>query len=150
MEELKTIVLTADDILTGVVELDQELVKISKGRAVYVREMTGQEKTEWELTGMKKSPSIGGKQGGMEMNLEDYRMKLAIFTMCDVDGNRLFDNDFLIPRKLKDLGSKFKASDLEAIVDKASELNKIRPEDQEAMLKNSEADVKDSSTSASA
>lgn len=144
------IVLSAEDILTSAVQLAQEQVEISGGRAVYVREMTGAEKTEWELTGMKEVPGVGKQQAGMKMNLSDYRTKLAIFTLCDPEGNRLFNNSFLIERKLKEVGSKFKASDLEKIVDKANELNVITKEDQDALVKNLGAEVSDNSNSASA
>lgn len=147
--EKNLLVLSADDILSSKVELAQELVELSGNRAVYVREMTGAEKNGWELACMKKVPGIGKQQPTMEMNLEDYRTKLLVFTVCDVNGTRLFDDKFLIPRNLKDLGSKFKASDLETIVDVANRLNKITEEDQEALLKNLETDQNDSSISGS-
>lgn len=150
MEESKQhIILSADEIMNGKVVLDKELVPLSGGRAVYVREMTGTEKNHWENASMKKTVPIGNKQADMQVNLEDYYSRIMVFTVCDADGNRLFNNDWLFPKKLKEIGDKFKSSDVEAIVLTAHRINKITPEDQKVLMGNSEADQKEDSDSGS-
>jgi len=114
---------------------------------VFVREMTAKEKNTWELSLTKRLPKIGNKQQETEMNLEDYRAKLAICTICDEQGIRQFD---MKPNIIATLSEKLSASNMERIADAASTLNKITKEDQDELVKNSEADQNDSSSSVSA
>lgn len=118
---------------------------------VFVREMTAKEKNTWEMSLTKRIPSLGqGKNKKSEeivTNLEDYRAKLAICTICDADGNRQFEMN---PNTIKALSEKLSASNMERIADAASNLNKITEADQDELTKNSEADLNDSSNSASA
>jgi hypothetical protein len=128
-------------------ELAIEKVQLTRGH-VFVREMTAKEKNTWERALMKKVPQIGGKRGNQpewETTLEDYRAKLAACTICDAEGELLFTM-----RDVKDLGEKLSAANMEKIVDVANRLNAITLEDQEALVKNSEADQNDSSSSGSA
>lgn len=111
---------------------------------VFVREMTAKEKNTWELSLTKTLPKVGRQQQETVMNLEDYRVKLAICTLCDEQGTRLFD---MKPNVIASLSDKISASNMERIADKASELNKITKEDQEELVKNLETDRKDSSNS---
>lgn len=111
---------------------------------VFVREMTAKEKSTWELSLTKTLPKIGKQQQETVMNLEDYRVKLAICTLCDEQGVRLFD---MKPNVIATLSDKISASNMERIADKASELNKITKEEQEELVKNLEADRTDSSNS---
>jgi len=114
---------------------------------VFVREMTAKEKNTWELSLTKRLPKIGNKQQETEMNLEDYRAKLAICTICDEQGVRQFD---MKPNIIATLSERLSASNMERIADVASTLNKITKEDQDGLVKNSEADQNDSSSSVSA
>ncbi len=122
-----------EDLLKGDV-LQKELVKLSGGLEVYVREMTGTEKNIWERSMLKKVPPIGGsrnKQPEFETSLEDYRAKLAVSTICNEAGALLFTM-----REAKELGNKLSAANLEKIADVASRLNVITEEDQEELVKN--------------
>jgi hypothetical protein len=124
-------------------------LKDSKGNVrghVFVREMTAKEKNTWELSLTKILPKVGRQQQETVMNLEDYRVKLAICTICDEQGTRLFD---MKPNVIATLSERISASNMERIADKASELNKITKEDQEELVKNLEADRTDSSNSGS-
>ncbi len=113
---------------------------------VFVREMTAKEKNTWELSLTKTLPKVGRQQQETVMNLEDYRVKLAICTLCDEDGGRLFD---MKPNIINTLSEKISASNMERIADTANRLNKITKEDQEVLVKNSETDRNDSSNSGS-
>ncbi|MCK9544828.1 MAG: hypothetical protein M0R03_22675 [Novosphingobium sp.] len=122
-------------------------LKDSKGNVrghVFVREMTAKEKNTWELSLTKVLPKVGRQQQETVMNLEDYRVKLAICTICDEQGTRLFD---MKPNVIATLSERISASNMERIADKASELNKITKEDQEELVKNLETDRIDSSNS---
>jgi len=114
---------------------------------VFVREMTAKEKNTWELSLTKTLPKVGNKQQETVMNLEDYRVKLAICTICDEQGVRQFD---MKPNIISKLSEMISASNMERIADTASALNKITKEDQEELVKNSEAVQNDSSDSGSA
>ena len=113
---------------------------------VFVREMTAKEKSMWELSLTRRLPKIGNQQQETEMNLEDYRVKLAICTLCDEQGVRQFE---MKPAIIAALGEKLSAANMERIADVASKLNKITKEDQDALVKNLETDQNDSSSSGS-
>ena len=148
----ESIFITRESLLEQQDTLSMEKVELqdSKGNVrghVFVREMTAKEKNTWEMSLTKRLPKIGNKQQETEMNLEDYRTKLAICTLCDEHGVRLFE---MKPNIIASLGEKLSASNMERIADTASKLNKITKEDQDETLKNSEADQSDSSSSDSA
>jgi hypothetical protein len=114
---------------------------------VFVREMTAKEKNTWEMSLTKRIPSLGQgknkKQEEIITNLEDYRTKLAICTLCDEKGVRMFEMN---PNTIKSLGDQISASNMERIANVASNLNKITEEDQETLTKNLETDLNDSSS----
>jgi len=117
---------------------------------VFVREMTAKEKDIWESSLRKEMPVLGGKNGQqseIKMNLSDYRAKLAICTICNEKGERQFEMN---PNTISKLSEKLSASNMERIANAASKLNKITEEDQEAVLKNLEADQNASSSFGSA
>ena len=148
----KSVFLTKEMLQEQKDELAIEKVELKTSKGVirghvFVREMTAKEKNTWELSLTKTLPKIGKQQQETVMNLEDYRVKLAICTLCDEQGVRLFD---MRPNVIANLSEKISASNMERIADAASTLNKITPEDQEAVLKNLEADQTDSSKSGSA
>lgn len=153
----KSIFLTKEMLLEQQDVLAIEKVELKDGKDVvrghvFVREMTAKEKDTWEGSLRKEIPAIGGQKSGKQpieiaMNLVDYRAKLAICTLCDEQGVRQFD---MTRNTIANLSAKLSAANMERIADAASKLNKITPEDQEALTKNSEADQKDSSNSDSA
>lgn len=137
-----SVFLTKEMLLEQRDELAIEKVELkdSKGTVrghVFVREMTAKEKNTWELSLTKTLPKIGNKQQETVMNLEDYRVKLAICTLCDEKGERLFD---MKPNVISALSDKISASNMERIADTANRLNKITKEDQEELVKNLETD----------
>lgn len=125
--------------------LKTEEVRISKG-IIFVREMTGYEKDAWENSIMKTAPN-GNMTATPKLtyDLTNYRAKLAVSTICDADGTLLFSM-----KDIELLTKALSATDLEKIVDAAQKINAVSDKDKEDMLKNSEADHEDSSTSESA
>lgn len=138
-----SILLTRDALLQKD-DLKKEKVELTKG-FVYVREMTAAEKNNFEMSMLKQVRTGNVKNPvSYETSLDNYRTKLAICTVCDEEGNLLFT--------MKDvslLAQSISASNLEKIVDKASEINAITKEDREEILKNSETDLDAASNSSS-
>lgn len=118
-----------------------EIVKVDLGKDesgeeiyVYVKQMTGRERDTFERTLTKEIRDEKGKIKDYEQNLEDFRAKLAVRTVCDENGVLLLDaKDYTI------LSQNMSAAKLEAIINKAQELNKISEKDKEDLIKNSEA-----------
>lgn len=139
-----TILLTREALLERD-ELKIEKVELTRGH-VYVREMTGLEKDVWEKSITKKLPSTDSeKPANYEMEIEGFRAKLAVVTVCDEQGNLLFS--------IKDYGllnRSMSAINMDKIVEVASRLNAITKKDKEEMLKNLKADQENSSNSGSA
>lgn len=125
-------------------DLKIEKVELSKGH-VFVREMTGHEKDIWEQSMLKAKPAVGNQPVQYETTLEDFRAKLAVVTVCDESGDLLFE-----PGDVKVLNKMMSATNIERIVTVAQRLNAITEKDKEDILKNSVADLEDSSNSASA
>ena len=133
------------DLLLQRDDLKIEKVELTRGY-VFVREMTGSEKDRWEQSMLKQKPN-GNKNAAVEYEttLEDFRAKLAVVTMCDADGNLLFE-----AKDIKALNKAMSATNMEKIVEVAQRLNAISQKDKDEILKNSEADQEDSSSSDSA
>lgn len=126
-------------------DLKIEKVELTRGH-VFVREMTGHEKDVWEQSMLKQKPNGDrNKAVEYETTLEDFRAKLAVVTVCDAEGNLLFE-----PKDVKMLNKMMSATNIERIVAVAQRLNAVTEKDKEDILKNSEADQEDSSNSASA
>lgn len=142
----KEMLLEQKDVLA----IEKVELRDSKGNVrghVFVREMTAKEKNTWELSMTKVLPKIGNQQQETTVTLEDYRAKLAICTICDEQGNRLFD---MKPNIIATLSERLSAFNMETIADVASKLNKITKEDQDELIKNLEAGPKEDSNSGSA
>jgi hypothetical protein len=122
-----------------------EKVVLDKINHVFVRQMTGREKDRWEQS---LTVGIRNKKGVIEryeQNLEDFRAKLAVETLCDEKGVLLLQTeDFAI------LSQNMSAATLDKIVKKAQRLNKISDEDKDGLVKNSEGAQSADSTSGSA
>jgi hypothetical protein len=142
---MKESVLLNREMLLQRDELQIEKVELTKGY-VYVREMTGKEKDTWEKSLMKQKPS-GNKNRPIdyEVDIEGFRAKLAVVTVCDADGVLLFK-----PQDVQTLNSMMSAGNLDKIITVAQRLNRISEEDKEEILKNSEAVQENSSSSGSA
>jgi len=118
-----------------------EKVELGEGAYVFVRQMTGRERDQWEQSLMKEVKTKKG-MGEFVRSLEDFRAKLAVHTVCDEHGvNLLKPNDAAL------LSMNMGAARLELIVNKAQELNKITEEDKEDLVKNLERGQSEDSTS---
>lgn len=142
---MKKSIILSRELLLQKDDLKIEKVELSRGY-VFVREMTGHEKDIWEQSMLKQKPN-GDRNKGIEYEttLEDFRAKLAVVTVCDVDGNLLFE-----PKDVKLLNKSMSATNIEKIITVAQRLNAVTEKDKEDILKNSEADQEDSSSSDSA
>jgi len=124
----QTKILGRNDLLTRG-KLKTELVDLGDGESVYVREMTGREKNQFEQSCMKQVKK--GDKTEFIPTLDDFKAKLAVFTCCDGAGMNLFEaNDF------QKLSMNISAAKLERIIIIAEKLNKISDADKEDMLKN--------------
>ena len=123
-------------------ELKIEKVDLGDGDFTFVCQMCGREKDRWEQSLMKPKISTKGKIVDYVQDLEDYRAKLAVNTVCDEKGVKIFELSDT-PTLSQNMG----ARKLELIVNAAQKLNKISDEDRDEMIKNSEGVQTEDSTS---
>jgi hypothetical protein len=117
--------LAKEDLKTKRVELDD-------GDFTFVRQMTGRERDRFDQSLMNEKKDRKGNTT-YERNLNDFRAKLAVCTLCDGEGQNLLEwGDY------KTLSMNMSAARLEKIVSEAQELNRITDEDKENLVKNSE------------
>ena len=126
-------------------ELIIEKVDLGKGDFVYVTQMTGKERDNFEQSLIHKIRDGKGKVVDFEQQTENFRSKLAVCTVCDEEGKLLFT-----PKDYNQLSENISAARLEKIVNVAQRLNAISEEDKEALVKNSEAVLDGNSNSVSA
>jgi hypothetical protein len=115
--------------------LKVEKVEFENGDFVYVREMTGKDRDNFENSILKARRDAKGDIKGYDQVMDNFRSKLAVVTLCDEEGSLLFE-----PTDADKLSSNISITYLEKIVEKASSLNAITPKDKEELIKNSEAD----------
>ena len=125
-------------------KLEVEKVDLGSDEFVFVRQMTGRERDQFErsLYEVKEDEEGGVK---LDRRLENFRSKLAVCTMCDEEGGLL-----LKAGDVDTLSDSMSAKRLEKIIIVAQRLNKITEKDQEALVKNSSGGQAASSNSASA
>ena len=123
-----------------------EIVQVDLGNDefVFVKEMTGHERDQWEQSLLVEKKDEKGVTS-YERSLEDFRAKLAVCTLCDEGGELLLE-----ARDCSTLSQNMGAKRLETIINAAQKLNKISEEDKEALVKNSSAGQVDNSSSGSA
>jgi hypothetical protein len=125
-------------------ELRIEEVDLGNDEVIYVRQMTGHERDQFEQS-MRKEVKKNGVVEGYDLILADFRAKLAACTVCDEGGKLLLTmNDYQI------LSNNMSAERLELIVNVAQSLNSITKEDKEGLIKNLEAIPESNSNSDSA
>lgn len=130
MTEKKKLVLDRAQLLQKE-ELEIVEVDLGKNEFVFVRQMTGRERDQFERTIMRQLKDKKGQFAGLESTLDDFRAKLAVRTVCDEEGKLVFEpNDFNL------LSQNMSAFRLEKIVNTAQKLNAITEEDKEALAKN--------------
>lgn len=131
--------LTREDILQAD-DLEKEKVYLEPWDGhVYVREMTAEERDEFE------SDMVDVRQNGQgsetQMDTRNIRARMAALTVVDKDDNRLFSED-----DIKRLGSKSSRA-MNKIFNKAQKLSGFTDEDVEELAKNSGTARSDASDS---
>lgn len=126
-------------------ELEIVKVQLNKDDFVFVRQMTGRERDRWEQSLRTKIRNDKGEVTGGEINLDDFRAKLAVNTVCDDKGTLLLE-----PSDYAALSQNKSAKTLETIINVAQKLNKISEKDKENLVKNSDAAPSGGSISGSA
>jgi hypothetical protein len=118
-------------------KLEIEKVDLGGSDFVFVREMTGSERDAWEV-------SLLSEKEDDKKDLSDFRAKLVVHTACDEKGKFIFkSNDY------KALSQNISGKRIKLIADAAGKINKVTIEDQDALVKNSEAAPSGNSTSGS-
>lgn len=115
-------------------ELKIEKIELGDGTHVFVRQMTGRERDLFERSLMREFKDKKGRVD-YEKNLDDFRAKLAVVTICDDNGEMV-----LKPQDYPLLSQNMSAMKLEKIINVAQKLNSITEEDKEELLKNSGGD----------
>lgn len=117
-------------------ELRIEKVNLTQDDFVFVREMTARERDRFEQSLMTED-----NKGDYVRSLDDFRAKLAVHTVCDENGNSI-----LTPNDYPLLSKNMRAKDLEKIINKAQEMNRISESDKEELVKNSSDGQSEDST----
>lgn len=126
-------------------KLERVEVDLGNNQSVWVRQMTGRERDQFEQSLIKEIKDKKGNVTGYDRALGDFRAKLAVSTVCDAEGSLVFlADDYSL------LSQNMSAFKLEKIVNAAQKLNAISEEDKEALVKNLKADPEDNSSSVSA
>ena len=125
--------LTREDLLRKE-KLKTVKVVFTEKDFVYVRQMTGREREQFENLLVKKITK-GGKITDYQHSMGDFRAKLAVCTLCSAKGVNLMQ-----PEDYATLSQNMSASRLTKIADQAGKLNGISEEDKEDMVKNSGSD----------
>lgn len=116
--------LSREDILEAD-DLDKREVTVEEWDGeVYIRELTGRERDAFEneiLTGDPNDPDV---------NTENLRARLLVRTLCDEDGERLFEDD-----QMEDLAEKSGAV-LGRLFEVAQEMNGMTAEEMTDMAGN--------------
>jgi hypothetical protein len=133
-------ILSREQLLTKE-ELKKEQVDLGNDEFVFVRQMTGRERDQFEQSLVITEERMDGSVTYTRA-LDDFRAKLAVCTICDEEGKLL-----LRQKDVSQLSMSMSAAKLELIVNKAQALNRITPEDKEALVKNSPGAQSEGSTS---
>ena len=105
-------------------------VDLGKGEFVYVKQMTGRERDNFERS-LLREVKKGNNEVDYVRSIDDFRAKLAVNTLSDKNGKLLLKpNDYAV------LSQNMSAARLERIVNIAQEMNKITEEDKEKLVKN--------------
>ena len=117
-------------------------VDLGGGDFVYVKQMTAKERDRFEASIIQAVQDSKGNIIDYKRNLEDFRAKLAVQSICDENGDLI-----LKPADYKILSENISAAKLEKIVNVIQKINGMTEEDQENLLKSSAADRKGSTIS---
>lgn len=134
----ETTLLKREGLLTKE-KLDVVKVELNETQHVFVRQMTGHERDQFEQSFLRKTKDARGNTT-YDTTTEDYRGKLAVLTICDENGELL-----LKTADYSTLGKMMSALTLEKIVKVAQEINGITVKEEEEIAKNLNA-VQDGSS----
>lgn len=123
-------------------DLEVRKVEFKDGNYVFVRQMTGRERDRFEQSIVDIEEDVNTGKQTYKQNLEDFRAKLAVNTVCDEEGELVFK-----PTDYTQLSKNLSAAKLEKIVNVAQRLNAITEEDKEDLVTTSEPGQKENSTS---
>ncbi len=123
--------LTKDKVLSANDLPVQEVPIPEWGGSVFVRTMMGDERDAFEIAAMN----------GDGLNRENFRARLAVATVVDADGGRMFDDSD------KDALGKKSSAALDRIMSVALKMNGMSPSDVEDMVENFEPGQNDDSSS---
>lgn len=121
-------ILSREDIL-AVQDLVTEEVEVPEwGGSVFIRTMTGAERSTWEtqITGGQL-----GSGGDIKVDISDLREHLLVRVIVDEKGERMFTD-----KEIKVLGGKSAAA-LDRLFEVAQRLNRLSDRDMEELEKNS-------------
>lgn len=135
--------LTKEQLLTKH-DLPVKRVELLNGDFVFVRMMTGREKNLYQQSLVTVSMGPDGKPV-YKNSMDDLEAKLAVFTLCDENGELLF-----CPNDVAKLSAALPWDELEKISEAASRLNNLSKDTREEMLKNSSPGQSEDFTSDSA
>lgn len=100
-------------------ELRREKVEFDSGDFVYIRQITGAEREQFEEMTQRKEDTEDGRVR-IVPDLSDFRAKLAVMTVCDEKGNLIFK-----PSDVAGLSNSMTAQRLGKIADAAAVLNRM-------------------------
>lgn len=130
------------DALIKKEDIKIEKLNLSDNEFIYIKEWTAQEQNDFELSLTEEVKDEKGRIKDYKRNLNDFRAKLAVSSVCDEKGNLLFKtNDYKL------LSKNMSAKKLSKIADAIAMLNKIDEENIENLAKNSETVQKEDSIS---
>jgi len=129
----KGVLLTRENLLRKE-KLKTVEIDLGDNQIVYVRQMTGHEREQFENLLVKKIRK-GGKVVDYQQSMEDFRAKLVVNCLCDDKGVNI-----LQPGDYATLSQNMSAKRLTKIADAAGKLNGITEEDKEELVKNSDSD----------
>lgn len=127
-----------------------EIKKVDLGNNdfVYVRQMSAKSRDLFERSLFEyvdEKDEKGEDTLGIKRNMENFRVKLVLNTICDEKGKLL-----LRPEDMDEFSENISANTLDKIVEASQKLNAISEEAKEELLKNSETGRPEDSSSGSA
>lgn len=125
-------------------KLEVKKVELDATQHVFVRQMTGKERDQYEKLLVVEKKDENGNVIDFEKNLENFRAKTAVMTVCDEEGHLI-----LKPEDAEMLSECMSADKLDKIVKASQNLNSIDEASKALLLKNSDAVQIDNSNSGS-
>jgi len=113
-------------------QLQRVQVLLGDDSFVFVRQLSGKERDEFERSLIREVIKDG--EIVAETNVENFKAKLAVFVLCDEQGESI-----LLPTDYEAFSRSISAAKLEMIINLAQELNRISDKDKAEMVKNFEA-----------